>query len=115
MIVIGQRWVSGTPTENFGKWVIEALILDRQRQDFIAYDLLSVFFDPQEGQTVKTPFKKWHRGVSGMISGGVSTHAVDIIAKWNDPHIDVTALKDIVDKFQEQVTIFKNSLEGVAL
>jgi len=78
ILVIAQRYVDKTPSRNFGKYVVEALCFVFEQE---AWSLCSLFYDPEAGQSVLTPFLKWERGQYSC-APALTGRARDIIAHW---------------------------------
>jgi len=105
VIVVAQRWVSGIAGgEQFGRSVVEALVLMHEQGTQCV--LYSAFYDPAQGQDLRSAFKWWHRGTQGMLSG-LPTHAVDILAHWALQPGEIITIKDYITRFAALVAQVK--------
>lgn len=82
-IVLAQRYTTGTPSEDFGRQVVEALVF--QSETGGCWHLRSLFYDPNQGQDVQTPFKSWARGQQSYTPLSLSS-ALNIITSWSVPN-----------------------------
>ncbi len=99
MLVIAQRWVTGTPAEDFGRQVVEALVIVQEEPEALPWAIYSAFYDPTQGQTLAAPFHWWRRHASGLMPGLVS-FVLEILAQWQLPPDEATQLQDLVERLE---------------
>jgi hypothetical protein len=81
-IVLAQRYTNCTPSEDFGRQVVEALVF--QSEGGAAWTLRSLFYDPNQGQSVQTPFRSWDRGTQSY-TPLPNAHVMNLLTSWSIP------------------------------
>lgn len=112
MLILAQRWVTGTPSQDFGRQVVEALVIAQDTADETANcTIYSAFYDPAEGQMVQTAFHWWRRHASGLMPALVPL-ALDVISHWQMPPGEVTGLHQLVERLEQVEAGIRQQLGG---
>lgn len=92
---------------------MEALVIQKDEAS-CAWEIFSLFYDPNLGQSVADPFHRWQRGHTGLLPTDLCVHALAIIQCWALPVEEFSSLKEYADRiitFDQQLRTFVSSFQ----
>lgn len=92
---------------------MEALVIQKDEAS-CAWEILSLFYDPNQGQSVANPFDRWQRGHTGLLPTDLCAHALAIIQGWAIPDEEFSSFKEYADRittFDQQLRTFVSSFQ----